>query len=115
MFKLRLLLIIEEINYVLQVYVDTLVKKAYDNWNQVVEYDGKSFLGLKQNKKSNASRNELQVGQIDFSTALDHQLQLPRLPATVPTEPSSAHSGHPTVGGKFIYLHNIRPSVFHFP
>ncbi|KAJ4709361.1 Calmodulin binding protein-like protein [Melia azedarach] len=82
-----------------KVYVDTLVKKAYDNWNQVVEYDGKSFLGLKQNKKSNASRNELQVGQIDFSTALDHQLQLPRLPATVPTEPSSAHSGHPTVGG----------------
>lgn len=81
-----------------KVYVDSQVKKAYDNWNQVVEYDGKSLLSLKQNKRSNASKNEPQIGQIDFSNALDNQLQLSRLPAAVPTEQSSAHSGHP-IGG----------------
>ncbi|KAI9191901.1 hypothetical protein LWI28_015193 [Acer negundo] len=78
-----------------KVYVDSLLKKAYDNWNQVIEYDGKSFLNFKQTKKSNTSRNELQIGQIDYSNALDHQVQVPRLLATVPTEPSSVHSGHP--------------------
>lgn len=99
-----IVLISKEINYVLQVYVDSQVKKAYDNWNQVVEYDGKSLLSLKQNKRSNASKNELQIGQIDFSNALDNQLQLSRLPAAVPTEQSSAHSGHP-IGGKYFCLH----------
>ncbi|KAL5842333.1 hypothetical protein ACOSQ3_012936 [Xanthoceras sorbifolium] len=81
-----------------KVYVDTLVKKAYDNWNQVIEYDGKSFLNFKQTKRSNTSRNEHQIGQIDYSNALDHQVELPRLLATVPTESSSVHSGQP-VGG----------------
>lgn len=97
-FNIVIVLISKEINYVLQVYVDSLVKKAYDNWNQVVEYDGKSFLSFKQNKRSNASRNELQIGQIDFSNALDGQLQLSRLPSAVPIEQSSAHSGH-AIGG----------------
>ncbi|KAG9159301.1 hypothetical protein Leryth_019900 [Lithospermum erythrorhizon] len=32
-----------------KVFVDNLVKKAYDNWNEVVEYDGKSLLGVKEN------------------------------------------------------------------
>ncbi|TXG61005.1 hypothetical protein EZV62_012368 [Acer yangbiense] len=48
-----------------------------------------------QTKKSNTSRNELQIGQIDYSNALDHQVQVPRLLATVPTEHSSVHSGQP--------------------
>ncbi|XP_022755409.1 calmodulin-binding protein 60 B-like isoform X2 [Durio zibethinus] len=73
-----------------KVYVDTLVKKAYDNWNQVIEYDGKSLLNFKQNRRSSA-RNELQMGVIDCPNALDHQLQLPLLPAPVPTE--QVHSG----------------------
>ncbi|CAI9772857.1 unnamed protein product [Fraxinus pennsylvanica] len=33
-------------------FVDTLVKKAYDNWMHVIEYDGKSLLGFDQNKGS---------------------------------------------------------------
>ncbi|XVE71792.1 hypothetical protein DITRI_Ditri10aG0180300 [Diplodiscus trichospermus] len=73
-----------------KVYVDALVKKAYDNWNQVIEYDGKSLLNFKQNRRSGA-RNELQMGSLDYSNALDHQLQLPRLPVPVPTE--QVHSG----------------------
>lgn len=76
-----------------KVYVDTLVKKAYENWNQVIEYDGKSLLNFKQSKRSNAFRNDLQIGQIGYPNALEHQMQLPRLPASVPTEQASVHSG----------------------
>ncbi|XP_057463023.1 calmodulin-binding protein 60 B isoform X2 [Actinidia eriantha] len=71
-----------------KVYVDTLVKKAYDNWNQVVEYDGKSLLSFKQSKRSSASRNELLMGPVDYSNALDNQLPQPRLPGSLPSEQS---------------------------
>ncbi|KAI5675494.1 hypothetical protein M9H77_06444 [Catharanthus roseus] len=71
-----------------KVFVDGLVKKAYENWNQVIEYDGKSLLNIKQNKKSVASRDELPMGPIDYSNALDNQLSAPRLPVPVPSEPS---------------------------
>lgn len=66
------------------------MKKAYDNWNKVIEYDGKSLLNFRQNRRSSA-RNELQMGAIDYPNALDQQLQLPRLPVSVPTE--QVHSG----------------------
>ncbi|PPD76077.1 hypothetical protein GOBAR_DD26994 [Gossypium barbadense] len=75
-----------------KVYVDTLVKKAYDNWHQVIEYDGKSLLNFKQNRRSSA-RNEPQTDAIGYPNALDHQLQLP---VAVPTE--QVHSG-PQAGG----------------
>ncbi|XVF70046.1 hypothetical protein PTKIN_Ptkin11bG0130200 [Pterospermum kingtungense] len=78
-----------------KVYVDTLLKKAYDNWSQVIEYDGKSLLNFKQNRRSSA-RNELQMGSVDYPGALDHQLQLPRLPVAVPTEQVQSC---PQVGG----------------
>nr|XP_027071329.1 calmodulin-binding protein 60 B-like [Coffea arabica] len=72
-----------------KLYVDGLVKKAYDNWNLVIEYDGKSLLNFKQNKKSSASRDELPVGPVDYPNALDNQLSdPPRLPVPVPSEPS---------------------------
>ncbi|CAN1231712.1 Calmodulin-binding protein 60 C [Linum grandiflorum] len=63
-----------------KVYVDTLVKKAYENWNQVVEYDGKSLLSFKQTKQPTSSRTEAQIVQ---PHALDHHTQLQRLPAAV--------------------------------
>ncbi|KAL3532844.1 hypothetical protein ACH5RR_006365 [Cinchona calisaya] len=72
-----------------KVYVDGLVKKAYDNWNQVIEYDGKSLLNFKQNKKPSASRNELPVGPVDYPNALENPLSAPRLQLPVPSEPSS--------------------------
>ncbi|KAE8710360.1 Calmodulin-binding protein 60 E [Hibiscus syriacus] len=61
-----------------KVYIDSMVKKAYDNWNQVIEYDGQSLLNFKQNRRSN------------------HQLQLQRLPVPVPTE--QVYSGLPGGG-----------------
>ncbi|EEF30188.1 hypothetical protein RCOM_0445820 [Ricinus communis] len=41
-------------------------KKAYDNWNEVIEYDGKSLLNFKQSKRSNTYQDELQIGQIGY-------------------------------------------------
>ncbi|KAM0989447.1 hypothetical protein ACFX15_012863 [Malus domestica] len=68
-----------------KVYVDGLVKKAYDNWEQVIQYDGKSLLNFKQIKRSAAPRTEIQMGPISYSEASD-QLQLHRLPNSVHSE-----------------------------
>ncbi|GMH13801.1 hypothetical protein Nepgr_015642 [Nepenthes gracilis] len=65
--------------------VDTLVKKAYDNWHLVIEYDGKSLLNSKQGKRPSSSQNEL-MGLPDFSNPLDHQLALPHLPMSVSSQ-----------------------------
>uniref|UniRef100_A0A2P2MHB6 Calmodulin-binding protein 60 B n=1 Tax=Rhizophora mucronata TaxID=61149 RepID=A0A2P2MHB6_RHIMU len=61
-----------------KVLADTLVKKAYDNWNQVIEIDGKSLLSYKLSKRSSTSKNELQAGQLGYSNSIDHQTLLPR-------------------------------------
>lgn len=38
--------------------MDSLVKKAYDNWNQVVEYEGKTLLNFNQPEMVNVSQTE---------------------------------------------------------
>lgn len=73
------------------------MKKAYDNWDQVVEYDGKSLLSFKQNKRPNASRNELQMGPSNYSNPSDSQLQLSHLPVH-PSEQTSLNTGLPVAG-----------------
>ena len=82
----------------LQVYVDTLVKKAYENWNQVIEYDGKSLLSFKQSKRPGTSRNELQMLQNSYAS--DDQLQLPPLPA-LPSDQSLVNVAQPVAGELF--------------
>ncbi|XP_047950182.1 calmodulin-binding protein 60 B-like isoform X1 [Salvia hispanica] len=64
-----------------KVYVDTWVKKAYDNWSQVVEYDGKSLLNFNQMKKSSTLTDP------PLSHTLVNQIPQQRLPASVPPEP----------------------------
>ncbi|KAI3446658.1 hypothetical protein Pfo_003323 [Paulownia fortunei] len=71
-----------------KVFVDTWVKKAYDNWSQVVEYDGKSLLNFKQIKKSSTSKSDFPLGPVNFSP-LDSQLPPQRLAVAAPSEPSS--------------------------
>ncbi|XP_010259795.1 PREDICTED: calmodulin-binding protein 60 B-like [Nelumbo nucifera] len=73
-----------------KVYVDTLVKKAYDNWGHVIEYDGKALLSYKQNKRPSSSRSELPMGP-EYSNSFDQQISVPRLP--VPSEQPSMDSG----------------------
>lgn len=70
-----------------KVYIDTLVKKAYDNWHQVIEYDGKALMNSKQTRRTRSSQNDLSMNTISYSNHIDdNQLALPRLPVAVPTE-----------------------------
>lgn len=71
-----------------KVFVDNLVKKAYDNWMHVIEYDGKSLLGFEQNQNSVASRSGMTVGPQDHTLSFDSQLTLPSLSAAIPQQPS---------------------------
>lgn len=73
--------------------MDTLVKKAYDNWMHVVEYDGKSLLSLGQNKTSVASQNDLTIGSQNHSTSFDQQINLPSLPASISSEQPAMNTG----------------------
>ncbi|KAF9662651.1 hypothetical protein SADUNF_Sadunf18G0076400 [Salix dunnii] len=85
-----------------KIYVDTLVKKAYDNWDLVVEYDGKSLLNFNQSRRESVSHNEHQINQIGYSNPSGHQVQLPRLPASIPPEQSSVHSALQAGGSDFL-------------
>lgn len=68
--------------------MDTLVKKAYDNWMHVIEYDGKSLLGFDQTKSS-APENDL---RIHTQVQLNSFDQL-NLPASIPAENPSMSAG----------------------
>lgn len=85
-----------------QVFVDTLVKKAYDNWMHVIEYDGRALLNSKQSKRASSSRNEVQMGPVDYIPTMDQQVSLPRLQMSVPPEQASADSSLTVVGEKLL-------------
>lgn len=70
------------IHYVLQDYVDALVKRAYEDWDHAIEYDGKSLLGFDQNKSTNVSQNAARVQTQDLSNTVN-QLTLPSPPVPV--------------------------------
>lgn len=91
----------------LQVYVDTLVKKAYDNWMHVIEYDGKSLLSYKENKSLDASQTEVLVNSQDYSNSFDQQFALPSLTVPVPSEQPTMNSAGLTVGG-LIFFYKIK-------
>jgi hypothetical protein len=80
--------------------VDTLVKKAYENWMHVVEYDGKSLLNYNQNRTLGTSQHQVPVGSHDYSVSnpLDQQISIPSLPVHVPTGQPSMDPGV-AVGG----------------
>ncbi|XP_059437324.1 calmodulin-binding protein 60 C-like [Corylus avellana] len=82
-----------------KVYVDTLVKKAYDNWMHVIEYDSQSLLNFRQNKSPGASQTEVPMNSQDYSNLFDQQFTLPSLPVPVPSEHPSVDSAGLTVGG----------------
>jgi hypothetical protein len=83
----------------MQVYADTLVKKAYDNWMHVIEYDTQSLLNFRQNKSSGVSQTEVTMNPQDYSNPFDQQFTLPSLPVPVPSEQHSVDSAGLTVGG----------------
>nr|XP_043625114.1 calmodulin-binding protein 60 D-like isoform X2 [Erigeron canadensis] len=72
-----------------KVFVDALMKKAYDNWMQVVEYDGKSFLGAHQ-EKALAPQIDMGIGRQNFLNSFD-QLSLP---PPAPQEQPTSNQGY---------------------
>nr|GMC89914.1 Calmodulin-binding protein 60 C [Ipomoea batatas] len=76
-----------------KVYVDTLVKKAYENWMHVIEYDGKSLLSLNDNKNSDTSQHDQIVGSQNHSNSYANQLNVPALPSSIPSEQPAMNPG----------------------
>ncbi|XP_027351665.1 calmodulin-binding protein 60 C-like [Abrus precatorius] len=83
-----------------KVYVDTLVKKAYENWMHVIEYDGKSLLNYNQTKTLVTSQPQAPMDSHDYSNSnsLDQQISIPSLPLPVSTGQPSMDPGV-AVGG----------------
>ncbi|XP_010525739.1 PREDICTED: LOW QUALITY PROTEIN: calmodulin-binding protein 60 C [Tarenaya hassleriana] len=65
-----------------KVYVDGLVKKAYENWDQVIEYDGQSLMDFNQARKAGSSKSQqLLLGNENYP-----------MPMAIPGQQSSSHS-----------------------
>lgn len=81
-----------------KVYVDTLVKKAYDNWMHVIEYDGKSLVSFKESQCLGSSQPEIPMAAQEYSNTFDHHHTLPSLQVPVHSEQPSMASDL-TAGG----------------
>lgn len=68
------------------------MKKAYDNWTHVIEYDGKSLLGIDHNKSADAPQNDLRIHSLYQPNSFD-QLTLPTLATSVPAEHTPMNPG----------------------
>lgn len=90
------------------------MKKAYDNWHQVIEYDGKALLNSKQTRRTRSSQNELTMNTINYSNPIDSQLALPRLPVAVSSEQGLLENNVVTPGKLWVNfcLLYYRPQVF---
>ena len=82
------------------------MKKAYDNWMHVIEYDGNSLLDFKQHQGVAASQNDVPSGHQDFLNPYDHQDSLPTISVPVPSEQPVVHSG-PAIGGTLLKFKTI--------
>lgn len=77
-----------------KVFVDALVKEAYDNWMHVIEYDGKSLLSFDKNNTSDAFGSDVPTGATqDYSNSFDHHVILPSLQVPAPSDQHSMDSG----------------------
>ncbi|KAG4999400.1 hypothetical protein JHK87_020472 [Glycine soja] len=72
-----------------KVYVDTLVKKAYDNWMHVIEYDGKSLINDNEDKTLDTTHPQAPMTSHEYSKSLQ-QISIPALPLPL-------HPGQPSV------------------
>ncbi|CAA6662304.1 unnamed protein product [Spirodela intermedia] len=70
-----------------KIFVDSLVKKAYENWMHVIEYDGKALLNSKQSKRAATSRLvEAPAAPSMNYPSYDQQVSLP-VPVPPPQNP----------------------------
>ncbi|XP_077217606.1 calmodulin-binding protein 60 B-like [Tasmannia lanceolata] len=92
-----------------KVYVDTLVKKAYDNWMHVIEYDGRELVNSKHSKKMSLSQSEVQ-GPSDYNLS-GQQVSVPHLPVPVPQMQASVDSDLAFVGGTVSSGYNVNSAI----
>ncbi|CAD5173825.1 unnamed protein product [Musa acuminata subsp. malaccensis] len=60
----------ENLNDNQKVFADVLVKKAYDNWMHVIEYDGKALLNFTKKKKAlSDSSNDHEESQVNLQAS----------------------------------------------
>ncbi|XP_065878748.1 calmodulin-binding protein 60 D-like [Euphorbia lathyris] len=81
-----------------KVYVDELVKKAYENWMHVLEYDSKTLVDFNQNDNVIASETDIPSGREGFLNSYNQQVTLPSLSVPASSEQHAIDAG-PTVGG----------------
>ncbi|XP_074581752.1 calmodulin-binding protein 60 D-like isoform X2 [Curcuma longa] len=75
----------ENLNDSQKVFADALVKKAYDNWMHVIEYDGEALLNFTKHKKTIAAGNEVLSASPNHPSN-DNQISQANLQASVPLE-----------------------------
>lgn len=73
-------------------FADALVKRAYENWSYVVEYDGKALIGSKAVKKTMTTRSEASA-LTNFSGSYDQQTLQQHLSISEPRIQSSVSTG----------------------
>ena len=74
------------------------MKKAYENWHQVIEYDGKALVNSKQTRRTRSSQNDLSMSAISYPNAIDDQMAFPQLHTTGSTEHALAENSITPLG-----------------
>ncbi|KAM7254857.1 hypothetical protein ACFE04_020098 [Oxalis oulophora] len=74
-----------------RVFVDGLVKQAYENWMHVIEYDSKSLLGFEQNEDP---QTDVKASPLDYSDTFNEQVTLPTISVPTSTDHHPADSGY---------------------
>ncbi|KAK1317103.1 hypothetical protein QJS10_CPA05g02333 [Acorus calamus] len=74
-----------------KVFADTLVKKAYDNWTHVIEYDGNALLDFKESRRMSSSQTDISSGSSNYSVSYDQHASLPSFPVPTPSEQASVN------------------------
>ena len=81
------------------------MKKAYDNWMHVIEYDGKSLINDNEDKALDTTHPQAPMTSHEYSNSLQ-QISIPALPLPVHPGQPSMDSGV-TVGGIYFLLKKI--------
>ncbi|CAD5175368.1 unnamed protein product [Musa acuminata subsp. malaccensis] len=89
----------EGLNDSQKVFADALVKKAYDNWMQVIEYDGRALLNFTKNKKAPAAQKESLLASSNYPSSYDQQVSQMHSQASASSTELSAEMGNTTGGG----------------
>lgn len=96
---------LESLTHNQKISVDSQVKRAYDNWNQVVEYDGKVLNAIDNSKKGTRSMT---------APVTDHNIVMDRY--FIPTEDRQHYlSPEPSPLSKTQHNHPPVPQLIEFP